>query len=159
MFSCSNVKNLRMSRGWSQEHLAEVSGLNVRTIQRLERGDKGSFETINALCSVFFVKAEELTCDVPTGTDSEYEAVNEKLGNVREQVLEEVQLFRRCLGFLLVFIVAITVHLFIFPEENLWFVWPFLIWGGGLVSRFAWIFALRRKVKEWEAKRIKKLLD
>jgi transcriptional regulator with XRE-family HTH domain len=33
------IQKLRLQRGWSQEQLAELSGLSVRTIQRLE-GDK-----------------------------------------------------------------------------------------------------------------------
>ncbi len=36
------VQKLRLQRGWSQEQLAELSGLSVRTIQRLERGQPAS---------------------------------------------------------------------------------------------------------------------
>jgi transcriptional regulator with XRE-family HTH domain len=32
------VQKLRLQRGWSQQQLAELSGLNVRTIQRIEKG-------------------------------------------------------------------------------------------------------------------------
>lgn len=32
------LKELRISRHFSQEQLAEMSGLNVRTIQRIEKG-------------------------------------------------------------------------------------------------------------------------
>ena len=32
------VRKLRLQRGWSQEQLAEMSGLSTRTIQRIERG-------------------------------------------------------------------------------------------------------------------------
>jgi len=49
------IQKLRLRRGWSQEQLAEVSGLSVRTIQRLERGQPGSLETTNALASVISV--------------------------------------------------------------------------------------------------------
>ena len=33
-----NVRKLRLQRNWSQEQLAQVSGLSIRTIQRIERG-------------------------------------------------------------------------------------------------------------------------
>jgi transcriptional regulator with XRE-family HTH domain len=36
------VKNLRDQHKWSQEQLAELCGLNVRTIQRVESGSKAS---------------------------------------------------------------------------------------------------------------------
>lgn len=44
---------LRRQKLWSQQHLAEVSGLSLRTIQRVENQSKGSRETITALASVF----------------------------------------------------------------------------------------------------------
>jgi transcriptional regulator with XRE-family HTH domain len=34
------VRKLRLQRGWTQEHLAELTGLSVRSIQRLEREKK-----------------------------------------------------------------------------------------------------------------------
>ena len=40
------VKKLRDRRGWTQEQLAECCGLNVRTIQRVESGNKASLETL-----------------------------------------------------------------------------------------------------------------
>jgi transcriptional regulator with XRE-family HTH domain len=46
------VRKLRIEKGWSQETLAEVSGLSVRTIQRTERGGNASLETLNALAAV-----------------------------------------------------------------------------------------------------------
>lgn len=32
------IRKLRLQRGWSQEQLAELTGLSTRTIQRIERG-------------------------------------------------------------------------------------------------------------------------
>src|SRR5476651_853336 len=49
------VRKLRLQRGWTQEHLAELTGLSVRSIQRLERGQTGSLETLNSLAAVFEV--------------------------------------------------------------------------------------------------------
>src|SRR5579872_2537673 len=49
------VRKLRLQRGWTQEHLAELTGLSVRSIQRFERGQSSSLETLNALAAVFQV--------------------------------------------------------------------------------------------------------
>ena len=49
------VRKLRLQRGWSQEQLAEMTGLSVRTIQRIERGQKPSLETARAMAAVFEV--------------------------------------------------------------------------------------------------------
>jgi hypothetical protein len=37
-----SLRDLRLRRGWSQEHLAEASGVSVRTIQRIEGGQPPS---------------------------------------------------------------------------------------------------------------------
>jgi transcriptional regulator with XRE-family HTH domain len=49
------VQKLRLQRGWSQEDLAALSTLSVRTIQRVERGHTASMESLKALASVFEV--------------------------------------------------------------------------------------------------------
>lgn len=54
------IQKLRLQRGWSQEQLAEVSGLSVRTVQRLERGQPGSLESLNALAAVFEIDLDRL---------------------------------------------------------------------------------------------------
>ena len=43
------VQKLRLQRGWSQQQLAELSGLNVRTIQRIEKGQEPSVESLKSL--------------------------------------------------------------------------------------------------------------
>jgi transcriptional regulator with XRE-family HTH domain len=58
------VKKLRDKNDWSQEQLAEYSGLNVRTIQRVESGQKASIETLKCLASVFEVNISKLTEEI-----------------------------------------------------------------------------------------------
>lgn len=47
------IKTLREVRKWSQEQLAEISGLTARTIQRAEQGTPSSVDTRRALASAF----------------------------------------------------------------------------------------------------------
>lgn len=54
------VKKIRISKGWSQEQLAEFSGLSVRTIQRLERGHSVGLESLKCIAAVFEVSVSEL---------------------------------------------------------------------------------------------------
>ena len=44
---------VRESRKWSQEQLAAISGLSVRTVQRVERGESANFDTRRALARAF----------------------------------------------------------------------------------------------------------
>ena len=54
------VKRLRKHKGWSQEHLASVSGLSTKTVQRIESGNNASLESQQALASVFEIDIGEL---------------------------------------------------------------------------------------------------
>lgn len=45
------LKDVRVSRGWTQELLSQASGLSRRTIQRLEAGAPASPETVKSLLS------------------------------------------------------------------------------------------------------------
>ena len=56
----ARLRELRTARQWSQEQLARLSGLNLRTVQRLESGAKVSMESLRALAAVFEVPAESL---------------------------------------------------------------------------------------------------
>jgi len=56
----SLIRKYRTERLWSQEQLAEISGLGLRTIQRLEARGSGSQESIKALAAVFNVEADTL---------------------------------------------------------------------------------------------------
>ena len=54
------LKELRISRHLSQEQLAQMSGLNVRTIQRIESGQNASLESLKCLSSTFEVDISTL---------------------------------------------------------------------------------------------------
>ena len=54
------LKELRISRHLSQEHLAQMSGLNVRTIQRIESGNNASVESLKCLAAALEVDISTL---------------------------------------------------------------------------------------------------
>ena len=54
------VKHLRNKQAWSQEELAVASGLNLRTIQRIEKEGSISLQSKKALASVYNLSTEEL---------------------------------------------------------------------------------------------------
>jgi transcriptional regulator with XRE-family HTH domain len=58
--SGENVKRLRLERSWTQEHLASLTGRNVRTIQRVEKSGICDLETRSALAAVFQIDAAQL---------------------------------------------------------------------------------------------------
>lgn len=46
------IRHSRQERGWTQQQLAEVAALSLRTVQRVENQSLASHETLAALCSV-----------------------------------------------------------------------------------------------------------
>lgn len=63
------VKKIRHQRSWSQDQLAVVAGLSLRTVQRVENNAVCSLETKRALASAFELDAHDL--DVPETTVKE----------------------------------------------------------------------------------------
>ncbi|GAA4083879.1 helix-turn-helix transcriptional regulator [Nocardioides kongjuensis] len=58
------IRDLRTARGWSQERLAEASGVAVRTIQRLEAGNDASLETLSLVATALEVPVRDLFVSV-----------------------------------------------------------------------------------------------
>jgi len=64
----------RSSRAWSQTHLADASGLSLRTIQRIEKSGTASLESAKALAAVY-----EITIDTLKATDNKPQPTNDSL--------------------------------------------------------------------------------
>jgi transcriptional regulator with XRE-family HTH domain len=124
------VQKLRLQRGWSQEQLAELSGLSVRTVQRIERGNAASVESLKALGAVFeidFSQLKELdmsTSETPRVTPEEALA----LAHVRRVKGFYVHLVQYC-----VTIAILCVANLLFSRYYFWAGWVALGWGFGLL--------------------------
>jgi transcriptional regulator with XRE-family HTH domain len=76
-----NLKTIRTQRLLSQEDLAKLSGLNVRTIQRIESGGKPSVESLKCLASALEIDISTIT---PEDAMSKVET-NTLVGTVKAQ--------------------------------------------------------------------------
>ena len=149
------IQKLRLQRGWSQEQLAEVSGLSVRTIQRLERGQPGSLESMKALAAVFETDLDRLkepTMDAPRSDVRPDEAL--ALAHVRKVKSFYVHLTQ----YLIVISILAVVNLTSYPNY-LWFVWPALGWGLCLLAHGAAVFNVVPFLDgAWERRQVEKFL-
>jgi transcriptional regulator with XRE-family HTH domain len=57
------LKALREQKSWSQAHLAEAAGVNIRTVQRIESGEACSYETTLALAAALDIEVSQLEPD------------------------------------------------------------------------------------------------
>lgn len=75
------VRKLRLRNGWSQEQLAEMTRLSVRTIQRIERGQPASLESQKALAAVFEVDIATFQPPELKQTDTQEQQTKEPVMN------------------------------------------------------------------------------
>jgi len=59
----ARIRRWREARRWSQEHLAQLAGVGLRTLQRIETGQQASSETLKALANAFEVDVAALSVD------------------------------------------------------------------------------------------------
>lgn len=149
------VKQLRLERGWSQETLAKLSGLNIRTIQRVEKGKKAGLETLSALAAVFDVERNQLFEEPSFSGDTTSADERRTL-----QYVEGIKGFYIHL-FVYFFVLSIflVINLLDSPGE-FWVHLPALIWGAGILFHglFAYeVFGFMRP--EWIDNRIANSVD
>ncbi|MFT6503180.1 MAG: transcriptional regulator with XRE-family HTH domain [Crocinitomicaceae bacterium] len=53
LINLRDFKKMRLECHWSQDQLAEISGLSIRTIQRIENGENTGLESLKYLTAVF----------------------------------------------------------------------------------------------------------
>jgi transcriptional regulator with XRE-family HTH domain len=123
------VQKLRLQRGWSQQQLAELSGLNVRTIQRIEKGQEPSVESLKSLAAVFNVEFSTLKEQGMDNVISESQSA--------EEILAFNQV-RKLKGFYIhlaqyVLVVALLAVINALTTPNRWWVqWVIMGWGVGV---------------------------
>ncbi len=160
------VQKLRLQRGWSQQQLAELSGLSVRTIQRVENGHLPSVETLKSLASVFEIEFSQLSSEEPAMNTNTQAASTDASASLRER--EEKMAFRhvrkvKAFYMHLAQYVAIVGGLALlnwFTSPHYWWVlWVACGWGIGLLSHAAATFEfLPFFGPDWERRQVEKRL-
>ena len=56
----TSIKNLRKSRNWTQEQLADVVGYSVRNLRRIENEGTVNLDTVNTFADIFEVSAIDI---------------------------------------------------------------------------------------------------
>ncbi|KJF83079.1 helix-turn-helix domain-containing protein [Photobacterium angustum] len=149
------IRKLRLQRGWSQEQLSQLSGLSIRTIQRIEQGQKAGLESLKSLAAVFEIQVSDLQMEPPMNkeisiTEDEKQAINYVKG---------IKGFYSNLTTYILVISALFVINYFTSPGYWWAVWPALGWGIGIVSHALSAFeVLNIFGPEWEKKQVEKRL-
>lgn len=78
------IKKIRLEKGLSQEQLAEIAKVSVRTIQRLESGQDVSIQTLNLVVGALGVEVKDLFSDEKT--EQEEEKINASNSQLQYQL-------------------------------------------------------------------------
>ena len=84
------VRKLRLKHAWSQEQLAQFSGLSIRTIQRIERGQNAGLESLKSLAAVFEIQLTDLQQEMEMTIDTE-KNIETKMTEEEKKVIEHVR--------------------------------------------------------------------
>jgi transcriptional regulator with XRE-family HTH domain len=154
------IQKLRLKRGWSQQQLAEASGLSVRTIQRIETGHPASTESLKSLAAVFEVDFSTLNPEqIMTSASSSPGASAEKQ---EEEAFRHVRKLRRFYLHLFQYVIVVlgllAINLIVSPHR-MWVFWVMGGWGLALllhasrVFRPAWFLG-----PQWERQQVERRL-
>jgi transcriptional regulator with XRE-family HTH domain len=150
------VQKLRLQRGWSQQQLAELSGLNVRTIRRIEKGQEPSVESLKSLAAVFNVDFSTLKEQGMDNVISESQSAEEILAF--NQVRKLKGFYIHLAQYVLVIAVLTVINALTTP--NRWWVqWVIMGWGVGVF--FHWLQISERFGlfgSKWEKEQVEKRL-
>lgn len=133
----ATLKNLRDARAWSQEHLASVAGLSVRTVQRIEADGSASAESRLALAAALDVAPGDLCPPALTPAAPTAGEAAARSGTSKGRSAWTLHLALYLLAGSLLTVLKLTLS-----GSIGWAIYPLLGWGGGLLLHY-W---LRRRV-------------
>jgi transcriptional regulator with XRE-family HTH domain len=150
------VRKLRLQRGWSQEQLAQFSGLSVRTIQRIERGKTAGLESLKSLAAVFEVTIQDLQQETTMDTNTN---LSDKEIEVIEHVKDIKDFYSHLINYGVVVGAFFILNLLTSPDY-IWAWWIAMGWGIGVVSHALSVYEITSFFgAEWEKKQIEKRLN
>ncbi len=162
------LRKLRLQRGWSQEQVAELTDLSVRTIQRIERGGQPSLESAKALAAVFEVELtvfqqstgeQKMKDDQSNITTTSPSNPSAEVTSEEEVAINYVKGIKEFYGHLFMFVVFMVAFLVTgkFTHPQVW--WLVLGWFAGLIIHGLVAFEVFGSFgTQWEKKQVEKKL-
>jgi transcriptional regulator with XRE-family HTH domain len=152
------VRKLRLKNGWSQEQLSQFSGLSIRTIQRIERGQNAGLESLKSLAAVFEIPLSELQKEKTMTPTPTTEQLTEQEVEVIEHVKDIKDFYSHLINYAVVMVIMFAINYFTSPGY-IWAWWVALGWGIGVASHGLSVFEVFSFFgANWEKKQIEKRL-
>ncbi len=181
------IRKLRTDRGWSQEQLAEISGVSTRTIQRIEQGGKASLESLKCLAAVFETPITDLKKDDPMTDNNKHvnlsdedraalkyahylksyddwysedfaaSPMSDREKRITREVRKERQFYLSFMSYIAIVVFLLILNLM--TSDYMWVIWPALGMGIGIVFQAVAVFGGGSRFGEdWERRKIEERL-
>lgn len=154
-----SIQELRRNHGWTQEQLAEHAGLSVRTIQRIERGDPATLETLKCLAAVFETSVSQLIQEqkmANSKTDGETAFTEHLEREAMDHVSNLKAFYMHLIVFLVVLPCLFAFNLWVTPE-TIWIGWAAVPWALALGLHAILIFGVNGLFgADWEQRQFQK---
>lgn len=156
------IRKLRVERAWSQEQLAEMAGLSVRTVQRAENGAPSGLETLKSLAAVFEVSLDTLRgeeqAEQPNPTE-EMTMQEQTLNSANDaQHADALQTTIRRSVTLALVLGMLTLINYVTMPHFLWVKWPALGFGLAILGMWAAWFSRHENYVDNEPKTLMDML-
>ena len=153
------IQKLRLQRGWSQQQLADLSGLSVRTIQRIEQGQVASTESLKSLAAVFEIDFSTLQePGMNTTAPASTAAFDAEEALAFAQVRKLKGFYLHLAQYVVVVTLLLAINLWTRPQY-LWVGWVAMGWGIGVLFHGLRIFERYSPFgAQWEKKQVEKRL-
>lgn len=135
----ARIRAMRVEKGWSQENLAALAGVSVRTIQRIETRGVISLESRMALASAFGIDVKALSLQarpqtqVPAKAPAPEPAPDYATGMARAPAAGRARM--RPWGMYML-VCGGLVAIDLYPHSGVsWSMYPLAVWGSVLLLR------------------------
>lgn len=156
-----SIMERRTRQGWTQEQLAQHSGLSVRTIQRIERGNAATLESLKCLAAVFETDVSTLMQEqTVTASDTPETIIFDQ---AELEAIEYVQnlkgLYVHAILFAVIIPCLFVLNLVISPND-LWILYVIIAWLAGLGIHAVAMFGMFSVFgADWEQRQFQKRMN
>lgn len=133
-----SVQKFRLKHGWSQQQLADASGLSVRTVQRIEAGYPASTESLKSLAAVFEVDFSTLNPE-STMNSTTFNPTEKQEKDAFDHVRKLRRFYLHLMKYVVVTLGLMVVNL-IFTPQKMWVFWVMFGWGLGVLLHASRVF-------------------
>lgn len=155
-----SIHKLRLERGWTQEQIAEHSGLSVRTIQRIENGNPANLESLKCLAAVFETSVSSLMQEPKMTNDTTAQTLKEHQEREAIEYVQNLKAFHMHWISFVVILPCLYVFNITVTPEYLWIGWVLVPWGLALAFHAVVIHGLFNVFgADWEQREFRKRMN